>query len=206
MTREGRKEKKNPILEPEEDSAAVADSASPAPEAGAAETAPGSVVSLSREKYEELLAQAAEAEGNRDKMLRAMAELDNVRKRLEKEKTDSLVFSNQELIRELLPVMDNFQRALESSPEGGEDPYRAGVEMILKQLKETLARHGLEEVEALGKPFDPFLHEAVACVESAECPEGTVAEEILRGYLFKGRLLRPTAVRVFRSPPEVPES
>lgn len=205
MTREGRKGKQFPDGAPGEDPAGAAASA-PGPEEGAAGEIPGSVVAIPREEYEKLLALASEASGNRDKMLRAMAELDNVRKRLEKEKTDSLVFSNQELIRELLPVMDNFQRALESSPEGGEDPYRAGVEMILKQLKETLARHGLEEIEAMGKSFDPFLHEAVACVESAECPEGTVAEEILRGYLFKGRLLRPTAVRVFRAPSGAPES
>jgi len=176
-------------------------------EASEARKRPEQEVVISSEQYEDLCARAEESRQSREQMLRAMAELENVRKRLEKEKQDSLVFSNQELVRELLPILDNFQRALETRPEAESDGYRQGVEMILKQFKDTLSRQGLEEIEALGRPFDPFLHEAVACVETDEHPDGEVAEEILRGYLFKGRLLRPTAVKVYSNaggapPPE----
>lgn len=160
-------------------------------------------MSLPRADYEQLLAAAAEGEEYRERMLRAYADLENARKRLEKEKKEYLTFSNQDLVAELLPVLDNFQRALKVSHEEGDSAsYRRGVEMIMKQLLETLSRQGLEEIECGSCPFDPFLHEAVERVETADHPDGTIADEILRGYTFKGRLLRPSAVKVYWNPQE----
>ncbi|HOO78036.1 MAG TPA: nucleotide exchange factor GrpE [bacterium] len=160
-------------------------------------------MSISRADYEQLMTKAAEGEDYRERMLRAYADLDNARKRLEKEKEEYLTFSNQDLVAELLPVLDNFQRALKvSQDEGDTASYRQGVEMIMKQLLEALSRQGLEEIECGACPFDPFLHEAVERVETADHPDGTIADEILRGYTFKGRLLRPSAVKVYWNPEE----
>lgn len=157
-------------------------------------------------ELEELRNQARSVSECRDKMLRALAEMENMRKRLEKEKKDFYDFANQELISDLLPVLDNFDRALaaaDSTLRGEAAPYRQGIEMIYKQLGEVLRAEGLDEIKALGEHFDPFLHEAVQQEETDAYPDGTVLKVLLKGYLFKGRLLRPAAVKVSHkiSPP-----
>ncbi len=156
-------------------------------------------VAISRREYEDLLARAEEAAGARDRMLRALAEVENDRKRLDREKKDYLRFANEGLVSELLPVLDNFDRALKTPSSSSEDDsYRQGVEMIYRQLKSVLEKQGLKEIKAEGQPFDPFFHEAVQEEETDEYPEGTVLEELQKGYLFQGRLLRPTVVKVSR--------
>ena len=160
---------------------------------------PEEKINIPRGEYEELKARAEEAASARERMLRALADLENARKRLERDKKDYLRFATQELVSELLPVLDNFDRALKASaPPSGGDSYREGVEMIYRQLKSVLEKQGLKEISALGKPFDPFFHEAVQEEETDEHPEGTVLDEIQKGYLFQGRLLRPTVVKVSR--------
>jgi molecular chaperone GrpE len=138
-----------------------------------------------------------------DRMLRTMAELENYRKRAGREREEILKYGQEELIAELLLVMDNFQRALDAA--GGKKECAnlfQGVELIQKQLLSVLKKNGLEPIEAVGKPFDPQKHEALSQVVTDECPDGTVVSEQLRGYMLNGRLLRPSAVVVAKSPDE----
>ena len=160
---------------------------------------PEEKVTLSRPEYEELRARAEEAAASRDRMLRALAEIENDRKRLDREKKEYIRFATEGLVNELLPVLDNFDRALKAAPaSSGDGSYRQGVEMIYRQLRTVLEKQGLEEIKAEGRPFDPSFHEAVQEEETDEYPEGTVLEELQKGYLFQGRLLRPTVVKVSR--------
>jgi molecular chaperone GrpE len=161
---------------------------------------PGEVVQLGRDEFKRLQAQASAVEEYKDKYLRSLASSDNARKRMEKEKSEFKDFAVQDLVGELLPVLDNFERALLAAPPAGEkDTYRQGIEMIYKQLKEALGKEGLVEIKAQGERFDPFFHEAVAEEPSDAYPDGTVLQELQKGYLLKGRLLRPAAVKVSRS-------
>lgn len=160
-------------------------------------------VEIDRSELEKLLSEAAAARENREKMLRTLAEMENLRKRLDKEKKEYISYANQELLNEILPVLDNFDRALASAGNNPEAAsYLQGVEMIYKQLEEVLRRQGLEEIKARGEPFDPFLHEAVQQELSDDCPDGTILEVLLKGYLFRGKLLRPAAVKVASNPAE----
>jgi molecular chaperone GrpE len=103
-------------------------------------------------------------------------------------------------VKEVLPVLDNLERALRASSGPSEEQLRGGVAIIHRQLQEILARLGLTEVESQGKPFDPHIHQAVSQHETEEHPEGTVLEVFQKGYLFKDRLLRPAMVSVARAP------
>lgn len=126
--------------------------------------------------------------------LRLLADFDNYRKRSEREREDLARYALAEPVRDLLPVVDNLARALAAS--GQLEDLRRGVEMTERQLSEVLRRYGVEEVPAVGRPFDPHLHEAMAQVESDEVKEPTVVEVLQRGFLLRGRLLRPALVRV----------
>jgi len=130
----------------------------------------------------------------RERHLRLRADFENYRKRAERERGERVRRGVGDALRELLPVADNLVRAL--TAPGGLDDLRRGVEMIARQLDEVLARQGVEPIAALGRPFDPQLHEAVAREESAEVEEPTVVGELQRGYLHDRRLLRPALVRV----------
>lgn len=160
-------------------------------------------VEIDRAELERLRSQEALAAEYKDKYLRALAEGENFRKRLEKDKKEFLAYAVQDLIGELLPVLDNFERALASAPSGGPDSCRQGVEMIYKQLVGVLAKEGLQQIEAKGMVFDPYLHEAVA-EEAAAAPDGSIIAELQKGYRLKDRLLRPAAVKVARSPAPPP--
>jgi molecular chaperone GrpE len=133
-----------------------------------------------------------------DRVLRIRAEADNARRRAERERSDFLQFSAMELVRELLPVLDDFERALKV--EGAAPDYARGVELIHQRLYETLKKMGLEPIPAEGARFDPNLHEAVQRVETADAEDQTVLGEFQRGYNFKGRLLRPAMVKVAVKP------
>ncbi|MGH9812174.1 MAG: nucleotide exchange factor GrpE [Candidatus Acidiferrales bacterium] len=127
--------------------------------------------------------------------LRRQADLDNFRKRVEREKQEFRARAEIELLTQLLPVVDAFERALSAEAANVED-YRTGVELIYKQLADLLARAGLEPVVAAGEPFDPNLHHAVERVETTDYPDHTVLAELQRGYTFKQQLVRPALVRV----------
>ena len=133
-----------------------------------------------------------------DRLARQQAEFENLRKRTEREKQDFREFAVADTLRSLLPIMDNFNLALRV--QGGTEDLRKGVELIRKQMEDTLSKLGLEPVTALNEPFDPRVHEAIEVVESTEAEDNHVVEELQRGYRFKERLLRPAMVRVARNP------
>lgn len=152
----------------------------------------------SREELLEFLRQKEEEIARlHDKMLRMMADVDNMRKRLEREREDIICYGNEQLLRELLPVVDNLERALQHG-ESQSDPgaLREGVELTLRNFLTVLEKFGCKPFESVGMPFDPRYHEAVMQRESMEYPENTVIEEFQKGYVFRDRLLRPAMVVV----------
>lgn len=156
---------------------------------------------------EALAASQAEAQKNWDLYLRARADLDNYRKRTQREKEDLSRFANENLLREILPVADNLERALEHArqSEGGNGGLLQGVEMTLGQFQRVLEKFGVTPLRSVGEPFDPARHEALGQVESAEHPPNTVVQELQRGYLLNDRLLRPAMVMVAKAPPAAAE-
>ena len=139
------------------------------------------------------------AQDNYEKFLRAYAELENYKKRVEKDRTDNLKYANEGVIRDLLPFLDNLQRALEHGSPNEDDSPEAlseGVELTLKELMRVLEKYGLTPIESVGKPFDPNLHEAMMQVESKDHDPQTAVEECEKRYLIKDRLLRPARVSV----------
>jgi molecular chaperone GrpE len=137
-----------------------------------------------------------------ERVLRAAADLDNYKKRAAKEKEELQRFAAERLVKDLLPAVDNLERALRAAPEG--DPLTGGVRMVLKLLEGALSRHGAEGQSALGQPFDPRLHEALMRVETADAPPGTVVEEHGRAWTLSGRLIRPAMVAVAAAPSPAP--
>ena len=130
----------------------------------------------------------------RDHSLRTLADFDNFRKRVERERGEAQKYAAVELLREILGIVDNLERAL--SAEGSLDDLKQGVEMILRQMSDLLERSGVERVEALDREFDPSVHEAVSRIEDPEVDFPTVIEEFQPGYTVHERLLRPSIVRV----------
>lgn len=141
-----------------------------------------------------------EAVEMRDLAQRTRAEFENYRKRMERERAELVRLAGFEVVKEVLPVLDNLERAIGAAESSPEEQFRAGVEIIQRQFKEILTRMGLSEVESEGKPFDPHLHEAVSRVETTRYPEGTVVDVFQKGYWFKDRLVRPAMVAVAQSP------
>jgi molecular chaperone GrpE len=133
-----------------------------------------------------------------DRVLRVRAEHENARRRSEKERGEFLQFAAMELVRDLLPVLDDFERALKV--EGATPDYARGIELIYQRLYENLKKLGLEPIPTEGRKFDPNLHEAVQRVETADAEDQTILSEFQRGYNFKGRLLRPAMVKVAVKP------
>ena len=140
-----------------------------------------------------------EVSETRDRYLRAVAEMDNMRKRLEREKQEFLRFSCEPILKDMIPVLDSLEKALpgEGHPESGAAAYLEGVAMVKRQLLQTLAKHGLEPVEAVGKGFDPNYHQAIQQIESETVTVETVATEFAKGYSLHGRLIRPSMVSVW---------
>jgi len=133
-----------------------------------------------------------------DRLARMQAEFDNARKRAAKEQQDFRDFALADTVKTLLPIVDNFERALQSRSETSD--FRTGVELIYKQLRDTLAKLGVQTIEAKGQPFDPRFHEAVEMVDTPDAADHEVLEEWQRGYKYKDRLLRPAMVKVARNP------
>ncbi len=139
---------------------------------------------IEKEKYDELY----------DKHLRLMAEFDNFKKRTQKEKEELGAFATVNTIEKLLPVIDNLERAISSIEE--KNTFSDGVEMVYKQLIEILEKIGVEEIESVGKEFDPNIHNAVMHVEDEEAGSNIIVEEFMKGYKFKDKVIRYSMVKV----------
>jgi molecular chaperone GrpE len=173
---------------------AVAEAAVPVGEpAGPEET-------VSRAAYDQL---KAERDQLVDRLARMQAEFDNARKRAEREKAEFRDYAAGSVVEQFLPVVDNFELALKS--EGTAEQLRHGVELILKQMDEVLARLQVTAIPTVGEAFDPRLHEALGAVERDDMPDQHVAEEIRRGYKIRERMLRPAMVRVAHNSKQVSE-
>ena len=147
--------------------------------------APESTDALQREK-----------DALQDRLLRTAAEFDNYRKRMERERRDLAEYTAGEVLKDLLPIVDNFERALMLPVTAETDAFRKGIELIHKQMLDLLKRRGIKPIEALGTDFDPNFHQAVIHEASATHRDGEVMEELQRGYLVGERLLRPAMVKV----------
>lgn len=140
---------------------------------------------------------AKEAHINHDRWIRSVADLDNFRKRTIQERSRLQKYRNEDLLRDLLPVVDNVDRALDhANAPGGDDAFIEGVRMIAGMFKEILSKHGVEPVEAVGRPFDPNVHEALSIIERKDIAPNYVVEELEKGYMYNDRLLRPSKVVV----------
>jgi molecular chaperone GrpE len=144
-----------------------------------------------------------ELEELRDRSIRTLADFENYRRRAERERDELRRYAAFEAMSDFLPVLDNLERAL--SAGGSADDVRVGVEMILRQMRDLLRQRGVAPVEALGEPFDPTLHEAVARDEDPDVDVPTVIEEMQRGYRMHDRLLRPALVKVAMPVPDSDE-
>ncbi|MBI4876641.1 MAG: nucleotide exchange factor GrpE [Acidobacteria bacterium] len=144
---------------------------------------------------DQLVQEKAELES---RLLRRQADFENLRRRVERERAELAEYIGMESVGPLLPIADDFERALKV--ECADKEYARGMELIYQRLLETLGKLGLEPIEAVGRPFDPNLHHAVDMVQTAEADDQTVLDEYQRGYNFRGRLLRPSMVRVAVQP------
>jgi molecular chaperone GrpE len=134
-----------------------------------------------------------------DRLLRRQAEFENFRRRNERDRSDFLEYAGMEFVRELLPILDDFERARKT--ECSDESYRKGIELIYQRLQDALKKMGAEPIEvAPGTKFDPNLHQAVVRLETEEAPDHTILEEFQRGFNVKGKLLRPAMVKVAVKP------
>ena len=204
---------------------AGAESAEGTPEAAVAEPGPSSAevaeltaaLAEARKEAESLRAQLEFSQGESRKLMerlrsdhertvRAAADLENYKKRAQKEKEEVQKFGSERLLKDLLPVMDNLDRALEAATKSPDiDSFQKGVAMTRKSFEDALARHGVKSFSAKGQVFDPRMHEAMQQVETSEVPAGNVAYEVLRGYYLNERLVRPALVAVACAPAPPPE-
>ena len=164
----------------------------------------GTEVPLEGLKKAELLEKAKKiqktADDNYDLYMRSLAEIENLKKRFQKDKSDLIKFSNESLIKQLLTVIDNLEKAVSASKdENSLDAVKEGIELTLKGLMDTLEKKGLEPVEAKGKLFDPNFHEAISELEDNNAETGTVLQELQKGYTLNERLIRPAMVIVSKS-------
>ncbi|MFZ3342492.1 MAG: nucleotide exchange factor GrpE [Terriglobales bacterium] len=139
----------------------------------------------------------AERDALLDRLARQQAEFDNARKRAVREQQEFRDFAAADVIKNILPVLDSFERALKAGGDGSE--FRGGVELIYRQLMDALQKAGVQPISAVGQAFDPKVHEAIEMVDTNEVPDHHVLDELQRGYRYKDRLLRPAMVRVARN-------
>ena len=155
-------------------------------------------------QLEEALAQkTAEASANWDKYLRERADLENYRKRVQREKEELLKYGNESLLLEVLPAVDSMEMALSHATEESASAVIEGVNLTLTMLVSVLKKFGVSPIESKGKPFDPAFHQAMTQVESAECAPNTIIDEFQKGYMLNDRLLRAALVSVATAPKKV---
>ncbi|MDD2904302.1 MAG: nucleotide exchange factor GrpE [Syntrophales bacterium] len=152
------------------------------------------------EAKEQQAEQPTEAQDYYERLLRCMAEMDNLKKRQEKEKSELLQFANENLIKELLPIVDNLERALEHGRQlDAPAPLMEGLDLVHQSFIKALTRFGVTPIECVGAVFDPAFHNAVMQEESTEVPDCTIMKELQKGYLLQHRLLRPAMVVVAKN-------
>lgn len=163
-------------------------------------TTPETAPETADSERDELRAQLAE---KHDQLLRALAEADNIRRRAQRDREDYVRYANESLLRDLVPVLDNLDRALAAArTDGSANGLREGVELIQRELLKVLERAGVARYSALGAPFDPTRHEAVARVVNPHVAPNTVVDEVLPGYMLHNRVLRAALVSVAVAPDE----
>ena len=157
---------------------------------------------LTPEQLAELQAKAAQAGEHYERLLRVTADFDNFKKRAARERDEARRAATEAVLSKLLPVLDNFDMALVATnqPNANVETLKVGVTMIHGQLRGIFTDAGLEEINAVGQPFDPSLHEAVSQQETADVPEGQVVQQVRKGYRLRDRMLRPASVVVAKKP------
>ena len=161
------------------------------PEVPAEEVVSPSALETITAERDKLAAENAELE---DRLLRSRAEFQNARARAERERSEYLQFASMDMVRQLLPVLDDFERAMRV--ETADREYAKGIELIYQRMYDSLKKAGLEPIDTEGKTFDPNLHQAIERVETDDAEDQAILGEFQRGYQFKGKLLRPAMVKV----------
>lgn len=146
-----------------------------------------------KEEVEQLKQEKADTQ---NKMLRIQAEFENFKKRTIRERETANKYKSQDIVTELLPAIDNFERALQADVSDAQDSFVEGISMVYRMLKDALKAQNVEEIETVGKEFDPNLHHAVMQVEDGEAESNTIVEEMQKGYMLKDRVIRPAMVKV----------
>lgn len=165
------------------------------------ETQAASVTDETAELLAKLNEKEAEAKANYELFVRERADLENFKRRMQREQAESFRFANEPLVRDLLPVLDNLERAVSHAQGGGNgQPLVEGVTLVVRSFLDTLEKYGVTRVSGKGELFDPTKHEAMAQVENAEVAPNTVVDEYCPAYLLHGRLLRPALVTVAKAP------
>lgn len=169
---------------------------------GSEEEAPEEAAAADAAMQEEIEALKGQVDGlnkdlqeKKDRLLRLQADFDNFRRRSAKEREEISAVVTQNFCKDMLPLLDNFERAMAAETKDVE-AFQKGVEMIFTQFQEVLKKNGLEQIEAVGQKFDPNFHQAVMRVEDPEKEDDTVAQELQKGYMVKGRVIRPSMVQV----------
>lgn len=167
-----------------------------------AEVSQGEALELEAQELRGLIEEKdRELKALQDRLLRVAAEADNTRKRIEREKAEAIGFANESIIKTMLPVVDNLERAIQhSEKESNFESLLDGVRITLKSFLDSLAKFGCVPIDSVGKTFDPNFHEAIAQQEDPKCPDMTVLLEFQRGYLLNDRLVRPASVVVSKNP------
>lgn len=170
---------------------------------GSEEEAPEEAAAAEAAMQEEIEALKGQVDGlnkdlqeKKDRLLRLQADFDNFRRRSAKEREEISAIVTQNFCKDMLPLLDNFERAMAAETKDVE-AFQKGVEMIFTQFQEILKKNGLEHIEAIGQKFDPNFHQAVMRVEDPDKEDDTVAQELQKGYMVKGRVIRPSMVQVF---------
>ncbi len=169
---------------------------------GSEEEAPEEAAAVDAAMQEEIEALKGQVDGlnkdlqeKKDRLLRLQADFDNFRRRSAKEREEISAVVTQNFCKDMLPLLDNFERAMAAETKDVE-AFQKGVEMIFTQFQEILKKNGLEHIEAIGQKFDPNFHQAVMRVEDPDKEDDTVAQELQKGYMVKGRVIRPSMVQV----------
>jgi len=163
---------------------------------------------LKIDEFNSLKQEAESAKDYRDRLLRLQAEVDNTKKRLEKERLEFIKYANEGIILELLETLDDLERSVEAAEAKHQDlnAFLKGIEMILAHLYEMLKKKGVSPIEAKGELFDPNLHEAMMQIETDEFPEDTVVEELQKGYMLEDRVIRTAKVKVAKKKDKIQEN